>query len=90
MPMYAAGLFLYGFACFFVLPYALGAGAVLDSTGRAATLAGATVFIAGAVSPAIGGIIQDMVSVSAVGWTAGASCLVAVLCAFSVRRTLRA
>ena len=81
---FGIGYFIYGFACFFVLPYQLGAGAALDATGRAATLAGAAVYLASAISPLIGGLILDHASLAAVGWGAAAACLIAALCAFAL------
>lgn len=85
---FAAGLFLYGTACFFVLPYALGAGVALDDTGRASTLAGATVLTAGAVSPMIGGLVREYVSLTAVAWVVAAFCVIATLSALALRKPL--
>lgn len=85
---FAAGLFLYGAACFFVLPYALGAGVALDNTGRAATLAGATVFTAGAISPMIGGLIREYISLTAVAWVVAAFCVIASVSALALRKPL--
>ncbi len=73
---------------FFVLPFALGAGAAYDPTGRAATLVGAVCYFAGAVGPAIGGVLFDVFSPLAVGWTAVGSCFLAAMAAYSLRHRL--
>lgn len=82
---FSAGMFIYGIAAFFSLPYQIGAGSVLDSNGRAATLAGATAYFAGAVGPVLGGLINDHVSQIAVGWAASSACFLAVVCALGIR-----
>lgn len=73
---------------FFVLPFALGAGAAYDPTGRAATFVGAVCYFAGAVGPAIGAALFDFFSPLAVGWTAVGSCFLAATAAYSLRRRL--
>lgn len=87
---FAAGMFIYGVAAFFSLPYQIGSGAVLDKDGRAATLAGATGYFAGAVGPVLGGLIHDHVSLGAVAWTASGACVVAALLALGIRRHIDA
>lgn len=85
---YAIGIFLYGLSAFFVLPYLLSAGATLDDTGRAVTLASATVYMAGALGPLLGGIIADNISVPAVGWTSSLACVGAAGCALALKKSL--
>lgn len=85
---FAAGYILYGFACFFVVPYLFAAGAALDDTGRAATLGGGTMYMAGSISPLIGGLIVDHISLGAVGWVAAGGCLIAALCAWVLKESV--
>lgn len=87
---FGAGVFVYGFSCFLAVPYFLSGGTVLDSSGRAATLAGATVFLAGALAPMLGGFVQDAVSLNAVAGTAATACLIAAVATLYIRRYLDA
>lgn len=73
---------------FFVLPFALGAGSAYDPTGRAATLVGGVCYFAGAVGPAVGGVLFDFFSPVSVGWTAVGSCVVAAAAAYSLRHRI--
>ncbi|WP_434694915.1 hypothetical protein J3P89_16285 [Pseudomonas sp. Z1-14] len=88
--LYATAMFLYGAAAFFVMPFVIGSASALDSGGCAANLVGGAAFLAGAVAPALGGLLSDVVSGDAVGWTACASCVLAAICVFIVRRSLDA
>lgn len=82
---FSAGMFIFGIAAFFSLPYQIGAGSVLDSNGRAVTLAGVTAYFSGAVGPVLGGLINDHLSQIAVGWAASSACVFAALCALGIR-----
>jgi hypothetical protein len=73
---------------FFALPFALGAGAAYDATGRVAPLVGGVCFLAGAIGPAVGGVLFDVFSPLAVGWTAVGSCFAAAAAGYSLRHRL--
>lgn len=83
-----AGYLLCGFVSFFTLPYFLGAGAALDGTGRAATLAAATSYLATAVAPVVGGVIADHLSLTVVDALCAGGCLLAALCSWILRPAL--
>jgi predicted MFS family arabinose efflux permease len=92
---YAMSPLVYGIALcviqttiFFALPFALGAGAAYDPTGRVAPLVGGVCFLAGAIGPAVGGVLFDVFSPLAVGWTAVGSCVAAAAAGYSLRRRL--
>ncbi|HZU62518.1 MAG TPA: MFS transporter [Novosphingobium sp.] len=88
MVWFATGIFLYGMSAFFVMPYLFSAGAALDNQGRAVTLSGFAVYFAGALSPLLGGVIADRISLAAVGWVSAAACFGAAICALVLRSSL--
>jgi predicted MFS family arabinose efflux permease len=86
---YAFGILINGFATFFVLPYLLSIGGMIEPTGRAAVIAGSAIYLSGALAPVIGGIIADSISVPAVEWTSSFLVLLAVLCAAALHRNTK-
>lgn len=75
--LFAFGLLVYGFSTYFFLPYLLNAGALLDTSGRAATLSAGAVYLAGAIGPLVGGIVADWSSVLIAECGSAAVCLIA-------------
>lgn len=87
---FGAGIYLYGISAFFVLPYMLSAGAAFDESGHAATLAGATVYMASALGPVIGGLVADFVSITAVGFVSAAAIFIAACLSLVLKRQIHA
>jgi predicted MFS family arabinose efflux permease len=86
---YALGILIYGFATFFVVPYMISIGGMIENTGRAAMISGAAIYLSGALAPIIGGIIADTVSMPALEWTSSFLVLIAVVCAWVLHRTIK-
>ena len=82
---YIAGVHLYMGTYMFLFPLMIGAGAVMDASGRAATLAAGTISLTFAVGPACGGYIVTWFSYAAIGWFSCALCLLAALAFILVR-----
>jgi MFS family permease len=72
IPVYLAGLFLYGLAYLFLGPYLIvGVSSQLDPSGRLAAAAGGTMWLSYAAGLTAGGIISDTVSLQSIGVFAG-------------------
>ena len=82
---YITGVNLYWVTYMFLLPLMIGTGAVMDASGRAATLAAGAISLTFAFGPACGGFIASWSSYAAIGWFSCALCLLAALAFVLVR-----
>ena len=76
---FSAGMALYGWAYFFLLPYQISAAATLDGSPRGGAIGGAVAMLLTAVAPAIGGLIAQGSSVETSGWASVIACVAAII-----------
>ena len=87
---YFVGLLGFQVVFAFIIPYLIGTGAALDSSGRiAAAVIGVEIFAFG-LGASAGGLVAEQSSLTAVGWLAATGALVATpLFLFVIRRLPR-
>lgn len=75
---YAIAIALSEFGFLFIMPFLIGIGSWLDSSGKLAAVAGGLALTASAISPIVGGTIVDLLSASASGWACALFSLMAM------------
>ena len=76
---YAIAIALSEFGFLFIMPFLIGIGSWLDSSGKLAAVAGGLALTASAISPIVGGTIVDLLSASASGWACAVFSLMAMV-----------
>lgn len=86
---YAIAIALSEFGFLFILPFLIGFGSWLDASGKSAAWVGGLALTASAISPIVGGVIVDRLSVQASGWACAVFALVAIIALLPIALTER-